>query len=114
MTTPQDSVVYILQEQANMDFSPAEMYGDVQFMGIEISRMKTPSPRDQGRLAIMAATAEKFRPDLDYIVFTGSPVVIATMAAIMGRLHSRFRTLRWDRVNNKYIPVTIDLGRITR
>jgi hypothetical protein len=106
------AIVYILHEQANMDFSPAEVYGDVVFMDIEMSRMKEPSDRDQSKMRSMVQTAQRFRPDRDFVIFTGSPVVIATMGAIMGKYHPRFRTLRWDRTSKQYIPVTISMARV--
>ena len=40
----------------------------------------------------------------DSIVAMGDPAVIAVACAILGKLHGRFRVLKWDKNLRRYIP----------
>lgn len=51
--------------------------------------------------------------DDDFLLLSGDPVVIGTCCAIAAlNNNGRFSVLRWDRQDEHYIPVHVDIGEI--
>ena len=45
----------------------------------------------------------------DCLVAMGDPAVIAVASALLGRIHGKFRVLRWDRNIGRYVPTDVSV-----
>ena len=45
----------------------------------------------------------------DSLIAMGDPSVIAAASALLGRMHGRFRLLKWDRNVGRYLPALINV-----
>lgn len=107
--------VYVVQEPVkrvhgevvpSMDLSPAAAYGELDFLlpGSNISLAPVPMVRAL-RKKLMAFT------DDDYLLAVGSPSAIAAAAAVVSSLNrGRFNLLQWDRRENCYYDIPIDVN----
>lgn len=90
-----------------MDYSPAEEFGDVQFISrTDTSRQQNSSIND-GVLESMRHMARLYRAGMDYIVLTGSPLAIFMVGVAMAEVGKPAQILLWDRRTSNYRPVTI-------
>ena len=99
--------VYVVKEQVNggsnaMDYSPAMMYGDVEF----ITRNDIPfhpgsSIQERWTLDVIKFT-EKYEPNRDFIIATGQPTAIFAVGYALGLAGKCPRYLVWRREENRY------------
>lgn len=110
-----DSVVYVTQIPARRDgdawvpivnLTPVGEYGEINTL--------LPSgmnyPEAGSILAQIVPKLEAFRPDRDYLLPLGDPMVMAAAAAVLGARHSTFRLLKWDRIHKRYFVFTFQLA----
>lgn len=45
----------------------------------------------------------------DSLVAMGDPAVIAVACAILGKMHGKFRVLKWDRNTGRYLPAHVSV-----
>ena len=106
--------VWVLQESlvpggngTPMDYSPAERFGDVQFvLNIEPSRQQG-GTINQHVYAQLLRMAELYREDRDYLVLTGSPLSIFMAGMVLVEVDKTPNILAWDRRTRTYRPVSI-------
>lgn len=99
--------VYVTQE-SNHDFTPAEQWGDVEFLTKEeISPIKQ-SLRNEALLEDLEHKLKKYDPDEDFIVVAGSPYVAALVFYLLGRRGvPQIRMLRWSNRDRLYGPLIV-------
>jgi hypothetical protein len=52
---------------------------------------------------------EKFSDD-DYLLFIGDPTAIGVVSAVAASINNgRYKCLKWDKFEKKYIPIQVDL-----
>ena len=100
--------VFVTQEMDRLNYLPAEKFGSILFLTRnEFSPVRT-SLSNIALINTIRAKLKDFDPDVDFIVFSGSPTVAAAVFAILGSETDHFTVLRWSNRDNMYSPITID------
>ena len=100
--------VYVTQELRGRDLSGALSFGD-----LEVLVRANVAVTDEGVNDIVGEVydaLDDFNPKKDYLLLSGDPVIIgiAFMAlSIHWEEGASFKILRWDRIEERYIPITI-------
>lgn len=99
--------IYITQEMSSLDYSNAEQFGEL----VPLTRDDVSSVKDSLVNAKIAADVHSrlagFTPELDYVLFSGSPMVSALVFMELGKRFDKVRVLRWSNRDQCYAPVTI-------
>ena len=99
--------VYIVQEMRGRDISGAFEYGDVKTVvpaGSQVTSSIGPICK------IVEKELGDFKPMSDYLLLSGDPVVIGVACAFVSDVTSGFfRVLKWDRLEEHYRPILINL-----
>ena len=99
--------VYIVQEMRGRDISGAFEYGDVKTVvpaGSQVTSSIGPICK------IVEKELGDFKPMSDYLLLSGDPVVIGVACAFVSDVTSGFfRVLKWDRLEEHYQPILINL-----
>lgn len=106
--------VWVLQESiipgsngVPMDYSPAERFGDVQFvLNTDASRQSNSSINDR-ILDDLRQMARLYREEGDFIVLTGSPLVIHMAGMAMAEVGKVPTVLNWDKRSQDYRRVQL-------
>lgn len=98
--------VYAVTETGQHNISSALDFGEIEVSlpnNAQISFSVAPTVmRVQRRL-------EKFTDD-DYLLFIGDPTAISIVSAVAAsRNHGRYKCLKWDKLERRYIPIQVDL-----
>ena len=99
--------VYVVSETGKHNIAPALEYGEIEVV----------LPPSQSQIifssgptvARIKRTLEDFSDD-DYLLFIGAPTAIAIMETVAAsKNHGRFKCLKWEKQERRYIPIQIDL-----
>lgn len=103
--------VYITQEVRGRDLSDALEFGDLDILipaKEQVALSAIPTLRRMERKLV------KFTSD-DYLMLSGDPVCIGIACALAALANNgRFKVLKWDRIEERYYPIEIDLYHSTR
>jgi hypothetical protein len=103
--------VYITQEVRGRDLSDALEFGDLDILipaKEQVALSAIPTLRRMERKLV------KFTSD-DYLMLSGDPVCIGIACALAALANNgRFRVLKWDRLEQRYYPIEVDLYHSTR
>lgn len=103
--------VFITQEVRGRDLSDALEFGDLDILvpaKEQISLSAIPTLRRMER-KLVRFTSE------DYLMLSGDPVCIGIACALAASANNgRFKVLKWDRLEEKYYPIEVDLYHSTR
>ena len=103
--------VYVTQE-ASFDYSPAQVFGEVVFLTMEDVATMKGSLKNEALVDTLRFQLQKFNPDEDYILLSGSPYVSALVFYLLGaRRVGTVRMLRWSNRDKVYAPIHINLNR---
>ena len=98
--------VFITQEVPGRDITKASEYGDLQILipaKEQVALSAQPTVRRINRLL------RKFN-DKDYLLLSGDPVIIGISCAVaMSNNIGKLNILKWDRQDEEYYPVTVDI-----
>ena len=97
--------VYVVQENPRLNYVDAENYGEVIFLTAkDYSPMKNSLINTQV-LVDISRGMEYFDPDVDFLLLTGSPILLgyAFHRAMIKRGY--IHILQWDGYRQSYIPV---------
>jgi hypothetical protein len=101
--------VFVTQE-TNLDFTPAEQFGEVQFLTRDDLNNIKGSLHNEAIVADLAAKLKDFDYVRDYVVIAGSPYISALVFMILGKMNLReVRVLRWNNRDFNYIPMYLNL-----
>jgi hypothetical protein len=102
--------VFVTQEQTRLNYLPAEKFGEICFITRDEFSPVAASLTNIHLIDCIRKALSEFRPEQDYIVFSGSPTVAAAVFATMGKMGIlAFRVLRWSNRDNLYTPIGITL-----
>lgn len=105
--------VYVTQE-TNHDFTPAEQFGEVEFLTCDDLNNNKSSMQNEHVLASIRHKLRKFDPANDWLVITGSPYISAAVFLMLGHMKVQsVQVLRWDNRDHRYLPMFIELRRET-
>jgi len=100
------STVYVVCETTTHNIAPALDYGRIEPIlppNAQIAFSVVPTLRRIQR------KLEKFSDD-DYLLLIGDPSAIGICCAVAAaRNHGRFKCLKWDKLERRYIPIEVDL-----
>ncbi len=103
--------VYITQEVRGRDLSDALEFGDLDILipaKDQVALSAIPTLRRMERKLV------KFTSD-DYLMLSGDPVCIGIACALAALANNgRFKLLKWDRLEERYYPIEVDLYHSTR
>jgi hypothetical protein len=98
--------VYAVSETNQHNISSALQYGDIETIlppNAQVAFSVAPTVRRIQR------KLELFTDD-DYLLFIGDPTAIGIVSAIAAAKNSgRYKCLKWDKFERKYIPIQVDL-----
>ena len=98
--------VYVVQETLQHNIASAQDFGTIEVVlpaNSQIAFSVVPTVRRIQR------KLEKFGDD-DYLLLIGDPSAIGICCAVAAaRNHGRFKCLKWDKRERRYIPVEVDL-----
>jgi hypothetical protein len=98
--------VYITQEVRGRDLSDAAAFGALDIL---IPAKEQVALSAQPTVRRMLRKLSKFN-DKDYLLLSGDPVCIGVACAIAAQNNrGRFKVLKWDRLEQRYYPVDVDL-----
>lgn len=100
--------VYITHEVRGRDLSNALVFGDLEVLvpaDIQIATTK-----DAFAVSEMIGDALEGFCDEDYLLLAGDPVCIGLACAWASEYNDgRYRILKWDRLEERYLPVQVDM-----
>lgn len=98
--------VYVVCETTTHNIAPALDYGRIETIlppNAQIAFSVVPTLRRIQR------KLEKFSDD-DYLLLIGDPSAIGICCAVAAaRNNGRFKCLKWDKLERRYIPIEVDL-----
>ena len=100
-------MVYVVQESTGKNVLPARRFGELETLLPPFQQIQLDSS------GVVGTCGEKLRNycDGDHILAIGDPVAIAIAAATASNANAgRFSILKWDRQEQTYFPVAVDLG----
>lgn len=108
--------IYAVQENNRMDYSPAEDHGELVFLTAQEISPVAASLKNADILDGIRRRLNWFDPEVDMMLFTGSPVTMGFAFHLAYRMAQGagvpLRYLQWDRFTNSYrvgvFPMTID------
>ena len=104
-------LVWVTQENPKFDYTPAEKYGELRFITCKDYTNNENSLFNSGLSEEIMLELREFNPDVDYLLPSGSPVVMMAVAAILGRDCRNLKILKWNNRNNAwcYNSLTIEV-----
>lgn len=99
--------VYVVSETGHHNITSAMDFGEIEVVlppNAQVAFSVAPTvARIQRRL-------EKFT-DEDYLLFIGDPTAIGIISAVAAaRNNGRYKCLKWDKFERRYIPIQVDLN----
>lgn len=98
--------VYVVSETGHHNIAPALNFGTIETIlppNAQIAFSVAPT------VARIKRKLERFT-DEDYLLFIGDPTAIGIISAVAAsRNKGRFKCLKWDKLERRYIPIQVDL-----
>jgi hypothetical protein len=99
--------VYIAHEARGRDLTDALQYGDLEVLITADEQAKLSA---RSMILQMEQRLRNFS-SRDYLMLSGDPVCIGVACALAARINDgKIKVLKWDRIEEKYYPIIIDLG----
>lgn len=97
--------VYVVQENPNLNYTPAERYGEVHFVtASEFSPSKN-SIRNVQIISDIDAVVEKFDADSDFLLMSGNPITMGYMLHAVLAKKGYVQVLWYNRNDQSYVVV---------
>lgn len=100
--------VFITQENPNLNYLPAEQFGDVVFLTRDDFSPVRNSLRNDGLVSEIRAKLKDFDPSTDFVTVSGSPVVAAVVFMILSEKTKSINMLRWSNRDHMYQHLVIN------
>ncbi len=101
--------VYVTQEQPRISYEMAEDYGEVIFVSLHDLPTVSSSLRAKKAIADIKENMKHYRPGIDFILPSGSPLNIASVMMIAGRMGDVHNILKWDNRMQRYSKVRLEV-----
>lgn len=99
------SNVYVVQENPRLNYVDAENYGEVIFLtSKDYSPMKNSLINDQVLTDIIGGLTN-FDPDKDFLLLTGSPILLGFAFHLVMAKKGYAHILQWDGYRQSYLPI---------
>jgi len=100
--------VFVTQENPNLNYLPAEAFGDIEFLAREDFSPVRNSLHNEALIQKIRHKLKEFNPDIDFITVSGSPVVAAVVFMILAEKTKTVNILRWSNRDHVYQHLVID------
>jgi len=100
--------VYVTQELKGRDLSGALSFGELEVLVRANVAVTDQSVNEI--IADMYDSLDDFNPKKDFLLLSGDPVIIGIAFMALGYIWDEgetFKILRWDRIEERYISITI-------
>lgn len=104
--------VYVTQERPDIQYEYAEEFGDVVFVSLADIPTISSSLRARKLISEMRRIMKDYRPEIDYILPSGSPLNMVWVAMVAGQRGNTHKVLKWDRRLKKYSVVLLHTGAV--
>lgn len=94
-----------------MDYSPAMVYGDLEFITKHDMPLHPRSTLREAWMEELQRFLQQYNPEHDFIVCTGQPIAIMAIGIALGTVHKQARFLVWKREEGRYQPAHFDASR---
>jgi hypothetical protein len=98
--------VYVVSETSQHNIASALDFGDIVTIlppNAQVTFSVVPT------IQRIKRALEKFN-DEDYLLFIGDPTAISMIAALAAaKNNGRYKCLKWDKLERRYIPIQVDL-----
>lgn len=102
--------VYVTQENPNLNYLPAEEFGEIIFMTRgEFSPVKN-SLNNEKLIEELRYKLKTYRPRVDYLVISGSPVVSGIVFMLIREITDSLNVLRWSNRDRVYQPLVVSIN----
>ncbi len=103
--------VFVTQEvrTGRIDYSPARKYGQITFCTIQDFSPENDSIINKVVVDELRTRLRDFNAETDFVVTSGSPLVIAAVFMILRERTGKVRVLRWSNRDLIYQEVTLNL-----
>lgn len=100
--------VFITQENPNLNYLPAEQFGDIIFLTREDFSPVRNSLRNDALVTEIRGKLKDFDPQTDFVTVSGSPVVAAVVFMILAEKTKAINMLRWSNRDHVYQHLAIN------
>jgi hypothetical protein len=100
------NLVFVIQENATKNISPALEYGELKILLPPGQVTFSPGPS----IARLRRGLKNFS-DNDYLLCIGDPIAIGMASIIAAENNAgRVKYLKWDNQEHRYLPITVDVN----
>ncbi len=104
--------VYITQENPNLNYLPAEEFGEVIFLTRgDFSPIRN-SLNNERLIDEVRTKLRKFDPAVDYVVMSGSPVVSGIVFMLLREITDTLNVLRWSNRDHFYQHLILSVKKV--
>ena len=101
--------IYITQEVMTANYSDVERFGEPVFLSTsEVSNVPD-SLHNKKLVAFIRSRFAEYRPEVDFIATSGSPIVAGLVFAIAREKGTTFNILKWNNRDRMYTPIRISI-----
>lgn len=102
--------VFITQEVMTANYQDVERFGDPVFLSTsEVSNVPD-SLHNRKLVAFIRSRFEAYRPEIDFIAPSGSPIVSGLVFAMAREKADTFNILKWNNRDKQYTQIRITVG----
>jgi len=101
--------VYVTQERAHINYEQAEQFGEVVFVSLDDLPTVSGSLRAKAQMEDIQQVMLSYKAGHDYILPSGSPLNIASVMIMAGRMGDRHNILKWESRSNSYSRVALEV-----
>ena len=109
MTKDDTPRVYVMQEVPNRDFTKAAKFGKIVFLTAREPTQYGESPLNADIMQEVATGLLPYRAGVDFVIPSGSPIVMAMCMMIIGRAGNKIKMLQWHNRERVYNEFVLDL-----
>jgi len=101
--------VFIPHWNATFHYHKAEIYGKLVHWSPKDFDDVDGSMQNSILMNQLIENVESYNPDLDFMLVSGSPVLVATAIGIALQRHGRVKILRFNKQHKEYVPLTLEI-----
>lgn len=109
-----NSRVFITQENPNLNYLPAEQFGEIVFLTHHDYSVVRNSLRNEAVVEEIRTNLRNYDPKNDYIVISGSPVIAGIVFMILREKTEEMNILRWSNRDHLYQHLVVSIKPINR
>lgn len=95
------------------DYTPAEAFGTIRVMKIPEFTAGAGASADRNRdiVHLIRKQLSDYVPMQDYLLMTGSMLLVSAVSLVLREFGDRHRYLRWDGKYYRYVPYEVDVSK---